>query len=98
MILSDFSNLTIHKDSVKKYYSFRTNQPSKRSIAPTNIMQYVNKGMPSLVLFRVVFWGPLEKIIFALGNKLLISSLDILVEDDSFGSILTVNDPAGSAP
>jgi hypothetical protein len=80
-----------------KYYSFRTNHPSKRSIAPTKIMKYVNKGIVLFVLFELFFLYPLEKIIFALGNKLLISSLDIFIEDDSIGSILTVNEPADSA-
>ena len=81
-----------------KYYSFRINHPSTRSIAPNNIRKNVNKGILSFFLARLNFWLPLEKVRFALGNKLYISLLDIFMEDDSIGLILTVNAPTGSAP
>ena len=60
-------------------------------------MQYLNKDIPSFLLSRIDFWGSLEKIIFALGIKLLIASSVIFIEDDSVRSTLTVNAPAGSA-
>ena len=58
----------------------------------------MNKGILLFVFVRLNFWLPLEKVRFALGNKLCISLLDIFIADDSIGLILTVNAPTGSAP
>ena len=61
-------------------------------------MKYVNKGVLLVVSVRLNFWLLLEKVRFVLGNKLRISSLEIFMEDDSIGLILTVNAPTDCAP
>ena len=58
----------------------------------------MNKGILSFVFVRVNLLLPLEKVRFAFGNKLRISLLDIFIEDDSIGLILTVNAPTDCAP
>ena len=97
MIVASSLNFKIQiKDKEKEGYSFRISHPSKRSINPTSSMKGMDMGIPPSGLFASRLWYPFEKVRFAPDSRFLISAFDTFTDNDSFGSILTVKDPAGS--